>query len=136
MNDLHLVVGLSDGRYALPLTSVREAIRVGRVTRVPGAPSGVIGVINMRGEFVAVLDADILLGQGGGADAETAVVVEVDGTRAGIAVRQLFDVVSLPLGLEPADGPALRGSSLFEDESLGVIDVASLLRQVGGGAAH
>jgi purine-binding chemotaxis protein CheW len=133
LNDLHLVVGVDDGRYAVPVSSVREVIRVGRLTPIPGAPPAVVGITNVRGEILPVLDAGALLGRSLGGKASI-VVVEADGIRAGLAVGELFDVVSLPLGLEPADTPALRGSALFEGELLGVVDVAPLLRMIGSGA--
>lgn len=134
MNDVHLVVALGDDRYALPVASVHEVVRVGRLTPVPGSPQTVLGIINLRGEIVTVVDSGKLLGvQGGGGSAESVVVVEAGGLRAGLAVEKLVDVVSLPLGLEPTDAPALRGSSLFGGDLVGVVDVSALLGMVGAG---
>jgi len=42
--------------YALPIERVREIVRMCPVTKVPRAPSLVLGVISLRGEIVQVLD--------------------------------------------------------------------------------
>jgi purine-binding chemotaxis protein CheW len=51
-----LAFELADERYALPLSSVREIMRVPAVTEVPRAPDAVIGVISARGRVTTVLD--------------------------------------------------------------------------------
>ena len=135
MNDLHLVVALADGRYAVPVASVREVIRTGRLTPVPGAPPAVLGITNLRGEILPVLDTGALLGLRASASAGWTVIVEAAGQRCGLGVSELFDVVSLPLGLEPSDSPALRGSALLHGELLGVVDVVPLLDLVGSKAS-
>jgi purine-binding chemotaxis protein CheW len=134
LNDLHLVVGLAGGRYAVPVTSVREVIRTSRLAPIPGAPPAVLGIANLRGEMLAILDAATLLGLARGPRAESIAVVKAGDVSAGLAVGELFDVVSLPLGLDPADTPALRGSARLNGELLGVIDVPALLGLVGSEA--
>lgn len=52
-----LVVLKLDGlRYALPLAAVDRVVRAVAVTLLPGAPDGVIGAINVRGEVLPVFD--------------------------------------------------------------------------------
>lgn len=52
-----LVVFAVEGwRLALPQTSVRELIRAVAVSPLPGAPDGVNGVIDVRGEVLPVYD--------------------------------------------------------------------------------
>ncbi len=43
-------------RYALPLSSVKRAVRAVEITPLPKAPPIVRGVINLQGEVVAVVD--------------------------------------------------------------------------------
>jgi purine-binding chemotaxis protein CheW len=46
-----------DGKlYGVPVERVQEVVRSAVVTRVPLAPRGVRGLINLRGEIVTVLD--------------------------------------------------------------------------------
>ncbi|HEX2206001.1 MAG TPA: chemotaxis protein CheW [Longimicrobium sp.] len=51
-----LVFEVAGERYALALAAVREVVRAVAVSRLPGAPAAVQGVIGVRGALVAVLD--------------------------------------------------------------------------------
>ena len=51
---LHLQLGQE--RYSLPVTAVREIIRVCPITHVPRMPAHHLGVINLRGKIVPVMD--------------------------------------------------------------------------------
>ncbi|MBV8782282.1 MAG: chemotaxis protein CheW [Phycisphaerae bacterium] len=53
----HMVVFLLDeGRFAFPLEVVERIVRVVEVTPLPQAPNGVVGVINIQGRVIPVLD--------------------------------------------------------------------------------
>lgn len=51
-----LVFELADARYALPLSCVREIMRLPAVTEVPRAPEAVLGVISARGRVTTLVD--------------------------------------------------------------------------------
>ncbi|MGH2386884.1 MAG: chemotaxis protein CheW, partial [Chloroflexota bacterium] len=51
-----VVFRLADGSYAVDIATVREIIRPQLITVVPLAPPFVVGVINLRGSIVPVLD--------------------------------------------------------------------------------
>lgn len=42
--------------YALPITAVREIVRVPEITAVPQSPDFVAGVMNLRGKIVPIID--------------------------------------------------------------------------------
>lgn len=48
--------------FALPVPDVLEVHRAVAVDPLPGAPEGVVGVVEVRGELVAVLDLRVRLG--------------------------------------------------------------------------
>ncbi len=48
--------------YGLPLATVAEVLEATPVTRLPGAPPAVLGLVNVRGAIVPVLDTALLLG--------------------------------------------------------------------------
>lgn len=48
--------------YGLPLEQLREVARVSHLRRVPGAPPGVAGLVNLRGEILCALDVRAILG--------------------------------------------------------------------------
>jgi len=113
-----LIVELAGRHYGVPLAVVREVFALGPLTPVPTAPAAVAGVANLRGQVIAVLDLMRLLDLGlhrlrlG----DPVVLVEADGTRAGLLVDRVVGLVG-PHGapVDPASRPEL-------------IDVAGLLQ--------
>ncbi len=51
-----LVFTLDEQRYALPLPSVKRVVRMVEITPLPKAPEIVLGVINMRGQVIPVVN--------------------------------------------------------------------------------
>src|ERR1700694_2767330 len=64
---------------------LREVIARPRITRVPTAPSMVLGLVNVRGEIVPLFDVAALLGTGHISTASYAVVIEIEAGRAALA---------------------------------------------------
>lgn len=59
----YVVFRIEKDRYALPLGAVREVlVPPESMSRVPKAPAGVRGVMNLRGRVVTVLELGPLLG--------------------------------------------------------------------------
>ena len=52
----YLAFYLGQEVYGLPLDQLREVARVSHLRRVPGAPAGVAGLVNLRGEILCALD--------------------------------------------------------------------------------
>lgn len=52
----YLAFELADEQYALPLTSVREILKLPRITDVPRARRDVLGIISVRGRLTTVID--------------------------------------------------------------------------------
>lgn len=57
-----LIVSVAGARFGIPLDEVVEVLPAARVAPLPGAPAAVMGVLDLRGELVAVLDAHRCLG--------------------------------------------------------------------------
>ena len=57
-----VVVRFGGARYAVPMADVAEVIPVPRVTRVPGTPTWLTGVVNWRGRVLAVVDLRPVIG--------------------------------------------------------------------------
>jgi len=101
-----LVFTVAGKTCACELSAVREIIPCRKATRLPGAPPFVIGLINLRGSIVTVLDLGIRLG-GAAVNAERgSIVLAESGTRVvGLAVDELRDVQRVARGaIEPASG--------------------------------
>jgi chemotaxis signal transduction protein len=57
-----LLVMLGAARYALPLTEVERVLPMASVLRVPDQPGGMLGVLNLHGEVLPVVDPRARLG--------------------------------------------------------------------------
>ena len=106
---------------AVPVVSVREIIDRRDMTRLPGAPADVLGVVNVRGASVPIVDIDRRLGlpaRETGADARTIVFEFQDGPApftVGIDADRVRSV--LPIA-EDAIEPVPSGGVLLWDASM------------------
>src|SRR5512137_2182698 len=57
----YMVVFFGTQRFGLPAAACREVLKVPRIVRVPRLPPHLLGIINLRGEIVAVTDLRPLL---------------------------------------------------------------------------
>jgi purine-binding chemotaxis protein CheW len=115
-----VVLRLGADRYAVPITSVREILRVGRFTPVGTAPAFVLGVINLRGVILTVLDLRVFFGLETGPVGDDAriLVAEGGGMAVGILVEQVEEIVDLPAArVKPPLSPA---KGLVEDYVVGI----------------
>ncbi len=123
MTCVHVRVRLGGEVYAVPVEHVAEVAELGDVTPVPGSPAPVLGVRNLHGRILPVVDLAGLLGLVRDARPSHLVVAE-DGARgAGLAVDDVIDVGPLPAPAEEAESELLAGSVLVEGALVGVIDV-------------
>jgi purine-binding chemotaxis protein CheW len=97
--DLQLV-GFRIGRetFGLPISSVREIIRVPEITAVPDAPDYVEGVINLRGRIIPVVDLRKRFGQKSiePDKKNRVVVVELEKRAIGLIVNSASEVLRIP----------------------------------------
>ena len=97
--DLQLV-GFRIGRetFGLPISIVREIIRVPEITSVPDAPDYVEGVINLRGRIIPVVDLRKRFGEKTiAADKKNRiVVVELERRAIGLVVNSASEVLRIP----------------------------------------
>src|ERR1700736_4076819 len=103
-----LVFALGSELYALPATQVHEVRPLGWLTILPGTPSFLAGLINVRGRIVPVVDLRPLLGIA--SDAETDRSVVLVSHRSGdvgllVTNRPTVRQVHLATLTEPPRGP-------------------------------
>jgi purine-binding chemotaxis protein CheW len=113
--------------YAIPVASVLEVAEYGEVTAVPGASSVVLGVRNLRGQVLPVIELATALGLQDSADHQRILIVENDGHLAGLAVNEVVDVGVLGEVTEDVESPSLRGALLVDGALVGVVDVGAVL---------
>ncbi len=128
---VHVRVGA--GRYAFDVLDVREVEERQPVMPVPGAPAGVVGVCNLRGAVLPIVQVYDLLDQKRDDD-RFFVVAEVDGMVAGISVDEILGVEPLPAELEADQTTGVRGRALVDGELVGVLDIGEILRRLADAA--
>ena len=84
--------------YALPVGHVREVAEPGPLSPVPGAPRPVLGVRNLRGQVLPVVDLAVVLGVEHDRKPARLLIAETGDHRAGLAVDEVVDVGDLPEG--------------------------------------
>lgn len=61
-SNAYLTFGLGDEKFAIPVQHVHEVVEFGHVTKVPNAPDYMLGIINLRGRVLPLLDTKLKLG--------------------------------------------------------------------------
>lgn len=83
--------------YGINVMQVQEVLRYSEIAPVPGAPSYVLGIINLRGNVVTVIDTRHRFGLADGevTDNTRVVIIETDNHVIGIMVDSVAEVVYL-----------------------------------------
>ena len=86
----YIVIRLGEEQYGINIGYVDNIVRMPRVTRVPKSQPYYIGVINLRGEVVPVLEADEYTG------ATRIIILKLkDQSMIGVIVDEVKEVVNL-----------------------------------------
>jgi len=130
---------LGNETYGLNVMQVREVLRYSEISPVPGAPSYVIGIINLRGNVVTVIDTRERFGLQTTelTDDTRIVILESDNQVVGILVDSVAEVVYLKASeIETAPNVGNDESSRYiqgvchkNDELLILIEIAKLLTE-------
>jgi len=128
---------LDGEKYGIKVMQVQEVLRMTEIAPVPGAPHYVLGIINLRGNVVTVVDTRRRFGLSDvEADDETRIVIiESESNVVGILVDSVAEVVDLKLSeIESAPNVGndesskyIQGVSSRDDELLILVDVNKLL---------
>jgi purine-binding chemotaxis protein CheW len=93
------VVGFRIGRetFGLPISIVREIVRVPEITAVPNAPDYIEGVINLRGRIIPIVDLRKRFGQKTAEPSKKnrIVVVELGPRAFGLIVNSASEVLRI-----------------------------------------
>jgi purine-binding chemotaxis protein CheW len=124
--------------YGLPLEQLREVARVSQLRRVPGAPAGVAGLVNLRGEILCALDVRAILGLPANASAASPFLVALRGfgDPLGLIVDSIADIYAVSaddIEPPPATWPAERaacftGTARVTAGLMGLLDLARVTR--------
>jgi purine-binding chemotaxis protein CheW len=122
-----VVFVLDQEEYAVPIQSVKEVVKIPKITLVPNGQAFVLGVINLRGQIVPVLDLEELfhLPHEHESKPEHIIITEDDAhTLIGIQVDKVSEVLRIAeADVKPT--PKLVTSRVSADYAHGVIILSS-----------
>jgi purine-binding chemotaxis protein CheW len=125
---------LAQEYYGIEARYVREVIRLNDFTPIPGTPDFFVGVTNLRGEILAIVDLRKFLGvaPAGLSDLSRVVVLGVERAEFGVLADAMHGVATLPLDglLEPPGSVSGVGREYLcgvTKDALVVLDGAVLL---------
>lgn len=93
--------GIGDDVYAVAVSRVQEILEMDSIRHLPGSPKHVMGLIDVRGEGISVVDLRRVMGLPAGVDDEATRIIVVwigaAGRQARIAMRtdRVFEVTTL-----------------------------------------
>lgn len=108
-----LAFNLGDTQYLAPRDDVREVLEPPAVTRVPGARPWLLGVANVRGDLLSVVDLGRFLGREAGLRTEASRVIVLNDEN--VAAGFLVDGVGGFRNFAPAD----QRHDLIDDDPAG-----------------
>ncbi len=135
---VQLVTFLLQGEtYGINVMQVQEVLRVSEIAPVPGAPPYVLGIINLRGNVVTVIDTRSRFGLPPGeiGHSNRIVIIESEKQVVGILVDSVAEVIDLHMSeVESApnvgnqeNSKYIQGVATINNKLLILVDLNKLL---------
>ncbi|MBN2810076.1 MAG: purine-binding chemotaxis protein CheW [Deltaproteobacteria bacterium] len=130
---------LAEALFGLDTMLVQEIIKVPEITKVYQAPEEIIGIINLRGKIVTIIDLGVKLELPSTVESRNRriIIVESGNEPFGLMVDRINDVIQIDggkLGPAPANVRVSQGrfiSSVFRDEDqlIAILNLEELVNQ-------
>jgi purine-binding chemotaxis protein CheW len=132
-----VVFPVGNDRYAVVASVVREVVSDPSPTRLPTAPSVLLGVFNLRGEVIPMFDTAALLGIGRvSGDTPGAIVVDTSAGAAALVVGGLPQFAVLESAVRSSELRGALGVYTLDGEIVVLLDVEVLLMAQTGRHDH
>lgn len=128
---------IHDHVYGVDIQRVREINKNLVYTKAPGAPEFVMGVMNLRGRIVTVIDLRVKLGLPPAQISKESRILIVDSENeyVGLLIDKIGDVVSAsgddveppPANLEPPEGAMTAGVLKSPGRLINILDIDAVL---------
>ena len=134
------IISLGGELFTVDLQNVREVFVVESITPVPGMPSGLVGVTNLRGSVVPLLDLRQMIGLAAESALKYAVVVKHGNWQVGVLVDSVPEIRTLskdqflpaPTGTGDGGNPFVSTVVKLEDRLRGVLETSVVLAHFEG----
>lgn len=91
-----LSFSLGPEEYAIPLLGVREVIAIPEITPVPHTPPHFLGMMNLRGQVISIIDLRLKFNIKAETSGETAVIIcDLGGCSLGVVINSVNSVLAL-----------------------------------------
>lgn len=116
-----LLFRLAQETYALPILMVQEIRSIEPVTKIVGAGPDILGVVNLRGQIVPILDIKARFGLGAWQSSvhATYIVLSLGKTMMGIVVDAVLDVQWI-------DEAQMQNAQTISNDSGAIVSIAKL----------
>ncbi len=136
--ELFLIFTLSDKTYAIAAEKVMEIVQLPALTVVERLPDHIVGLLNLRGQIISVIDPSKLLGieQNEYRTDFQVLIVNCRDTTIGIVVHSVNEVVQLdrnqlePLPYKPVE-KIVSGIYKHENRLVAFFDINAVLQHAG-----
>lgn len=132
-----LTFSLSEEWYAIEIGYVESIIRVQKITEVPGLPNYIMGVTNLRGEVISVVDIRLFLNlERPASHTEPAIlIIKYGNVTTGFYVDAVGDVANIstraidpPLStIGKIQAEFLLGETMLDGQFLAIINLKNLM---------
>ncbi|WP_028317994.1 chemotaxis protein CheW [Desulfobulbus elongatus] len=122
----------------MDILKVQEINKLMEMTKVPQAPDYMVGILNLRGQIVTIIDLGQKLGLGKVeiSNESRNIIINAPGEHVGLLVSKISDVVMAnPDRIEPApanmsgiQGSFFTGVYKTENKLIGILDIKEVLR--------
>ena len=129
---------IEDRQLAVDILQVQEIIKPVEITKIPATPKFLLGVINLRGTIIPIVQIKSFLGLETQPEAEEEYLIVNDGNMIlGITVEKVMNMVIVPeknITIYDENNPLraekyILGSSLVFDKQIYLLDLHRLIRE-------
>ncbi len=94
-----VVAAVDQGFYGIPINTVREILRVPKMTWIPWTPQYIVGILNVRGEMLSVVDTRLFFRREAGTVTASSRIVVIESREfvAGLLVDSMVDILDVPM---------------------------------------
>jgi purine-binding chemotaxis protein CheW len=131
-----LLFRVGGATYGCDIDATQEIIPLRPMTRVPGAPGYVRGLINMRGTIVTVLDLGVRLDPSSPPITDGSILLlRYKDRLVGAVVEEVVDLRALEIeegaaAQRAGAGAIVRGMATLDEAPVVVLDLDALIKQV------
>lgn len=128
-----VIFKVNDEQFAVETSKVQGINEMMKITPVPKAPQHIMGLINLRGNIISLLDINLMLETGKiNQNPNNIIILNLDEESVGIAVSEVNEVINIQESIvekieDNNKNSYIKGIINFQDRIVTLIDVERLI---------